>query len=357
MKDSVLVTLADELYIEQAKQLFSSAWHNACWKGDYALIVTKVSKKDLQWFKDKGIYVFDAKQISSDTSTKIGTEENNWPNTVLSKFYLFSNFFTQWKNVVFLDADIIVTGSLNPISKVQGLHAVKDHFPSIGIRFKETCLLTDEHDIKLKKEIKKRIKHFDVAFNSGVLAFSTDIIQKETHEKIVSLCHKYGRIAYSDETILNMYFYKKWKQLPNAYNVCPRYWMRDYGLAESEIKGAVLHFIGSKNKDKPWNVTNPYYSTWRFYKNKSNTIDTTIINKTTFQFSKKQVRRYERFISIRKLIAVIPFCVRLLNIIQDKKSEFKTKILFHHIIDQYVGLIGLLTKCKIPRLYSFLKKK
>jgi len=37
-KKSVLVTLADENYIYQAKQLFSSVYFNVGWRGDYMLL-------------------------------------------------------------------------------------------------------------------------------------------------------------------------------------------------------------------------------------------------------------------------------------------------------------------------------
>ena len=55
--DAVLVTLADKNYIDQAKQLFSSVYWNAGWKGDYMLLAHEVPEKDLNWFREKGILV------------------------------------------------------------------------------------------------------------------------------------------------------------------------------------------------------------------------------------------------------------------------------------------------------------
>jgi len=98
------VTLADKNYVKQAKQLFSSAYWNAGWKGDYMLLSHKVPEKELKWFRKKGILVkkcelFDKKDFEY------------WPPTILIKFYLFSTEFKKWKNVIFLDADIFVSFS------------------------------------------------------------------------------------------------------------------------------------------------------------------------------------------------------------------------------------------------------
>ena len=37
-----MVTLADENYIDQAKQLFSSVYWNSGWKGDYMLLAHNI---------------------------------------------------------------------------------------------------------------------------------------------------------------------------------------------------------------------------------------------------------------------------------------------------------------------------
>ena len=52
-KKNLLVTLAGKNYIKQAKQLFSSVYWNAGWKGDYMLLSYKIPEKELKWFKKK----------------------------------------------------------------------------------------------------------------------------------------------------------------------------------------------------------------------------------------------------------------------------------------------------------------
>jgi len=55
MKKSVLVSLVANNYIDKAKQLFSCAYWNAGWKGDYLLLAYEVQQENLEWFKEKVI--------------------------------------------------------------------------------------------------------------------------------------------------------------------------------------------------------------------------------------------------------------------------------------------------------------
>ena len=62
-KENLLVTLADKNYIDQAKQLFSSVYWNAGWKGDYMLLAHEIPEKDLKWFRNKGILIKKCKPL------------------------------------------------------------------------------------------------------------------------------------------------------------------------------------------------------------------------------------------------------------------------------------------------------
>ena len=106
MKKDLLITLADENYIDQAKQLFSSVYWNAGWKGDYMLLAYNIPETDLKWFRNKGILVKECEAILTKSESCIG----HAPFTTLSKFYLFTPEFKKWKNIIFLDGDIIVWG-------------------------------------------------------------------------------------------------------------------------------------------------------------------------------------------------------------------------------------------------------
>jgi hypothetical protein len=50
-RDSLIVTIADIKYLDAAKQLFSSIYWNAGWKGDYMLLSLGIPEKELGWRK------------------------------------------------------------------------------------------------------------------------------------------------------------------------------------------------------------------------------------------------------------------------------------------------------------------
>jgi lipopolysaccharide biosynthesis glycosyltransferase len=117
---SLLVSLADENYIDQAKQLFSSVYFNAGWQGDYMLLAHEIPEEKLKWFRNKGILIKECKPLFE------GKLESEHPTTVLCKFYIFTPEFKKWDNIVFLDADMIVRHSIQKLSKVKGFYATVD---------------------------------------------------------------------------------------------------------------------------------------------------------------------------------------------------------------------------------------
>jgi len=121
MKKNLLVTLADEGFIDQAKQLFSGVYHNAGWQGDYMLLSYKIPENKLRWFRDKGILVKECAPLYDKRMWRSGV-----PITIPGKLYLFDPEFKKWDNVVYLDVDIIVRGPLEKLTKVRGFAAAND---------------------------------------------------------------------------------------------------------------------------------------------------------------------------------------------------------------------------------------
>ena len=111
-KKNLLVTLADKNYVKQAKQLFSGVYFNAGWKGDYMLLSHNIPEKELKWFRKKGILIKKCKPV-------IKFKKVRYSETVVSKFYLFTTEFKKWRNIVYLDGDIIVNASLDRLTKVK----------------------------------------------------------------------------------------------------------------------------------------------------------------------------------------------------------------------------------------------
>ncbi len=260
MRGAVLVTLANEKFVAQAKQLFSSVYFNSGWKGDYLLLAHEIPESELGWFRKKNILIMPCKPVFKKIRKR--------PNVLLSKFYLFSKQFKRWGNVVFLDSDIIVRGSLEKLAKAKGLAAVPDIFnkPLAGE-------FTEPKTKEEKELLKKTAKKYDfktVSFNTGVLAFSTGIIKNNTFAGIKKMFAKYWKIHQNaDQTALNLFFYKKWKKLPckyNAYTV-----VLESGLDLPE-HSAVLHMFSACGNE-PWTSGNYFHGEWKKNLKKAGKID------------------------------------------------------------------------------------
>jgi len=269
MKNTVLVTLADGNYVNQAKQLFSSVYWNAGWKGDYLLLACEIPEKELRWFRDKGILVKQCKPVLTTSESRIG----HAPLTSLCKFHLFTPEFRKWKNIVFLDGDIIVRGSLDALARIEGFGAVR-----ILNLFRTTLegqfvrrSTKNEH---LFQELERRVELSRPAFNSGVMAFCTDIISADDFDKITDLLLRFKDIIFiSEETVLNIYFYDTWRELSQVYNMCPSYEMCLSACGPDKLKGIVLHTYSNFPGGKPWNPKSPLRSEWQLNLNNASLID------------------------------------------------------------------------------------
>lgn len=240
MKENLLVTLADENYLDQAKQLFSSAYWNGGWKGDYMLLAYAIPEGELAWFREKGILV------RSIPPAPVDAQDEKWvlnyPHSIFGKFYVFTPEFKKWKHVVFLDGDIIVKADINALAAVQGFNAVPDMLQFIENQVDDYAQATMQPDLTSAK-----------AFNSGVFCFSTDIIEDDMFQKICAVAGEYaGRTIYfPDQAVLNIFFYGKWKELPLFFNLYYLTLPRSYWANPSKIQCAILHFAGDY---KPWDV-------------------------------------------------------------------------------------------------------
>ena len=256
-KRNLLETLANKNYVNQAKQLFSSVYFNAGWKGDYMLLSHEIPEKDLGWFRKKGILV---KKCKPFIKNNIG----NYPALVLDKFYLFTSEFKKWKNIVYLDADLIVRGSLDELVKVKDFSAVKDiHESPISINFKE-------NEKKELKELKKRHNIEKTGFNSGVFAFNSNTINRKLQNNVKKIIKKYCNIANGDQPLFNLVFYDKVNFLPPIFNVYIPNYSSVYLKIVKRKEPAIIHLCSS---DKPWNQSSPLYKEWKSNFDKAETIN------------------------------------------------------------------------------------
>lgn len=330
-KRNLLVTLADKNYIEQAKQLFSSVYFNAGWEGDYMLLAHEIPEKELKWFKEKEILINRCKSISNKNS-------KYWPVCLLDKFFLFKPEFKKWKNVIYLDADIIVRASLDKLTEIKG-------FAAFGNQKLSRHFLGPLHiKLKLKKinknilnKLKRDYNFKEISFNGGVMAFSTDIIKKDSFAKLKKLFELYDEVNYTVEEVpLNLFFYKKYQNLPIVYNINVPYLNNIYNIKPKKIKGIILHF----QRDKLWNPKSHFYKEWKSNLEKADLINLKRIPPARKSWTAEEINGYSQYLRKREIIYFY--------------RAFIWE--FFIIIDKSLGLFGIFLKNNFPKLYYKLKK-
>lgn len=333
-KKNLIVTLADINFLQQAKQLFSSIYWNAGWKGDYMLLSHQIPESELKWFRDKSILIKECDPLFNKAIGK------NYSPIVLDKLYLFKTEFKKWKNVVFLDSDIIVRGSLERLTRVKGFASVKSFLKLKGEFVNHTDLLSKIPD---SFDLNER------AFCTGIMAFSTDIIEDNTFDDIISLFEKYEKaFLFGEEGVLNMYFYHRWEKLPNVFgmDITP---IAHLKIKPVDIHAVVIHFVRVENKVsyKPWEKENPYFREWTENLLKSDNIDLNVVQKVkpwTWCKIKYHSWLYEFYLKYCfKVCTTIPYLTPFIS------SIFSCW-------DRFLGWTGKYLKRFCPYLYHRLKK-
>lgn len=260
MKNDVLVALADRNFLDQAKQLFATAYWNSGWSGDYLLLAHDIPEPSLSWFREKGIHVLHCAPLDCGSSKKGDI-------ITASKCYLFSEFLKQWQSVVYLDVDIVTRGSLNGLAGSPGFAACS----SLGQTVRENLIAEHEIPATLRHELSHRFDLDRQAFNSGVMAFPSSIIHGTMLEDLLAVFVKFGSCARfgGDQLPLNLYFYDKWRQLPGAYNQIISVDYRSYDPAK--LSGLVIHCVSFGNG--PWTEGSIFFGEWQANFKRADAID------------------------------------------------------------------------------------
>lgn len=317
---NVLVTLVDKNFIDQAKQLFSSAYWNGGWQGDFLLLAHEVPESELEWFKEKGILVYPVNQ--SVTSARYG----RWPSIILGKFFLFTPYFKKWERVVYLDADIIVQGPLAKLTHCEGFTAAPDRYSrTVAQEFKHPSPSL-QHAYRLSSP----------AFNSGVLVIETKSIRNETFEDLQRLSERYQpEVRYGEQAILNLYWLGKWNRLPVIYNFLanhPQYRKMD----RTRVKAAILHFAW---RPKPWDPRSKFHDAWSDSLRRADVIDLKNPPSQITALSPAEIWRFELSLKCREITW------KMKQAGQRFTREVKKR--FH----RFMYCVGRIIKTISPRLY------
>lgn len=318
LKKNLIVTVADENFINPAKQLFSSVYFKAGWSGDYLLITHNLSPVDKDWFVSRGIIVYEPPLLSDKPFS-----EKAYPPLLLSKLYLFTEYFKQWNKIIFLDVDIIVQSSLNNLLEVPGFAAA----PAMYFKLKREFI----DNYNFSHDFRKKYNLNTPALTTGVFVLDTNLINSQTFGEIMSLYSEFCDICqYGEESILNLYFYKQWHKLPVIYNAAPWFLNNRYGLIANKKTAVIIHFICYPYK--PWHRENAYYEEWLENFNCADNIDVTNPIKGVNDWSKEYLKKYLRFLRWQRLAH-----------------------LFY--VDVILGFLGLIIKKASPRLYQKINLK
>jgi lipopolysaccharide biosynthesis glycosyltransferase len=351
-KKDVLITLADKNYILYAKQLFSSVYWNAGWRGDYMLLAHDIPEKELEWFTDKGILV---KRCQPLHDKNIGKE--NYPPVVLNIFYLFTPEFKKWKNIIFLDADIIVRASLDALTKVRGFAS-----PTVlGDKLK--YYFYDDTDSGQFTMLNKKYNLNVSPFNCAVMAFSTDIIKEGILNDLMQIYETYHKVSSGADPTLNQYFYKKWKRLPIVFDITPEKIEKYTSISTNNVKGIIIHLKDNELSNKKSSL----YQEWKTNLEKADFIDLTKTPKghnwNIFKihfYSSVLIIKYSKFKINFKVLNFFNNNVKSLFINRVKPFfTYKLKMFFMYTLktpDRLLGKIGICIKKRNPDLYQKLKK-
>ena len=327
-KKNLIVTAADKNYINPAKQLFSSLYFTAGWPGDYLLLTdNSLSAEDKNWFKNKGIIVYAPDLIDTTTFS----ETRKYPPLILSKLYLFQEYFKKWDTVTFVDADIIINASLDELLIIPGFCAAKAETFKLKDEFTKDKAIIKELDLNKKYNLDS------LAFCAGIISFNTNIIKANTFTELLDVYQKNKEACiYGEESVLNLFFYKKWHKLHDLYNFNPHYLNSYYGIKTESIQPFIYHFF---HWPKPWQIESPYYETWRDNLKKAEDINLQNRPAAKKIISLTEEKKYLRYIKIKK-------AQRLAKLISGIT-----------LINNLLGRLGLLIKKKYPRIYRSISLK
>lgn len=325
-KKHVLVTLATRDYIDMAKQLFSSAYFNGGWDGDFLLLAYDIPDEDLSWFRERDIVV-------KHTPPLYEGSPGGMHSCLASKFYMFTPYFKQWQTVIYSDLDVIVKETLGQLKEVKGFWTVEDWSPTLHDQ------IVDDNEIaqrnldrqRCRELIQKVEERYDLSrrpFCAGFLAFSTDIITDDMFSELKEAMDEYHMISkHGDQLSCNLYFYDVWKKLSPTFNVLvsqmtPAHTLNApphtrWGVAE-DLNVYVLHIFNPK----PWEERSAYYWEWLMNLQRADQIGLCKVDKD-FEGGIENIKRTERGIRLREktyfvIERYLPFkgtAIRTLNFI------------------------------------------
>jgi len=355
---NLLVTLANEKYIPQARQLFSSVYWNAGWDGDYLLLAHEIPEEKLGWFKEKGILIKNC-QLLLEVGYGLKME---FSPLIYDKYYLFTEEFKKWKHIIYLDSDIIVKGPLDRLTQIKTFGAARNLY--YGKLFHEFHNPQNNQINGISYDLDT------TSLNGGFFSFNTDIITPGLFDEMKNFLSNHVReFVMGEQTALNIHFYKKWEKFPLIFSVFPTGPNFKSFRIPKRLKFVAIHYIVTGETKYPlWNPQNPYFKEWETNLAKAEEIDLKQVQHIK-PWSSFKIRYYSAILKLYVYFFRIRHSLLLFHI----KFFFtqKVKFFFTHTIkifilrffqlltgspERLMGFIGKLLKKYVPSLFYKLKK-
>jgi len=285
----LLVTVADENYLEAARQLFASVHFEAGWSGDLMLLAHEVPDEQLEPFRERGILVrgVDAWHDRAPSGYHA--------SPILSKFFLFTPEFREWDRVLYLDGDMMFWASLDRLTRPGGFSAISDR-TDLAWQFRNPAEGTAERQDELRQRYDLRRE----AFNTGLMAFGTDVIRDDTLEELQQLYLRYeGLHANADQGVLNLYFYERWRRVPDFYAALRHVPARHFFVPKHEFRTIGRHFVGHP---RVWHEENPWHPEWKRSLARFDRIDASRPQPPARVWSEGEIRRYWAWLHARRVL-------------------------------------------------------
>ena len=148
------------------------------------------------------------------------------------KLHLFDTYFKNWKYVFYIDCGMNICSDVGPMLALfqeNRLLALSDGYPECERK------LYDQFDLRIDYGYYKEMReNFDLNidyFQTGIMLYSTDIIEEDTFDKLYRLALKYPISMTNEQGIMALYFTNVrplWRQIPPGdestrfYDYCPR---------------------------------------------------------------------------------------------------------------------------------------
>lgn len=212
------------------------------YKGDIIILTSHYTPIFLLKLKDRSNLKFiKFNKITFDKTTDkelSSINTNGQPNRHIfknfqwHKLHLFDIKLKQWKYIFYIDINMTIHKDINPIldRNPEGcVFANRDANDQVNWELKNQFDTSHKRFEELSVNYNLSINNY---FQTGIMYFDTNIIQKDTKEEILKLVKKYPITRTNEQAILNLYFiyhknfYEQFSQNINNVNTYT-YWKND----------------------------------------------------------------------------------------------------------------------------------